>query len=55
MYPQPVIDSERRNRCWKDKKVNAHYAVINSAYASKVKLTQDELIVYKFVVREYLM
>lgn len=55
MYPQPVIDSERRNRCWNDKKVDAHHAIIRTARASKVNLTQDELIVYGLVVRQYLM
>ncbi|MCP1065830.1 DNA topoisomerase III [Serratia symbiotica] len=55
IYLQPVINSERRNRCWNDKKVDAHHAIIPTARASKVNLTQDELIVYGLVVQQYLM
>jgi DNA topoisomerase III len=55
LYPQPVIDSDRRNRCWDDKKVDAHHAIIPTARASKVSLSQDELNVYGLVARQYLM
>ncbi|NIH15605.1 DNA topoisomerase III [Serratia symbiotica] len=55
MYPQPMIDIERRNRCWNDKKVEAHHAIIPTAHASKVNLKQDELNVYGLVIRQYLM
>ncbi|NIG98113.1 MAG: DNA topoisomerase III [Serratia symbiotica] len=55
IYPQPVIDTKRRNRCWNDKKVDAHHAIIPTARASKVNLTQDECIVYGLVVRQYLL
>lgn len=50
IYPQTVIDSERRNQCWNDKKVDAHHAIIPTARASKVNLTQDKLNVYGLVV-----
>ncbi|MDT8205763.1 MULTISPECIES: DNA topoisomerase III [Serratia] len=55
LYPQPVIDSDRRNRCWDDKKVDAHHAIIPTARAGKVNLTQDERNVYGLVARQYLM
>lgn len=55
MYPQPVIGSECRNRCWNDKKVDAPHAIIPTARASKINLTQDELNIYGLVVRQYLM
>lgn len=55
LYPQAIIDSERRNRCWNDKKVDAHHAIIPTARASKVSLNQDELNIYHLVARQYLM
>lgn len=55
MYPQPVIDSELRNRCWNDKKWMLIMAIIPTVRVCKVNLTQDELNVYGLVVRQYLM
>jgi len=54
-YPQPVVDVDRRNRCWDDKKVDAHHAIIPTARSSKVNLTSDERNVYGLVARQYLM
>lgn len=55
LLPQPVVDPEIRNRCWDDKKVDAHHAIIPTARAGKVNLTQDERNVYGLVARQYLM
>lgn len=55
LLPQEVMDSSRRNRCWNDKKVDAHHAIIPTARASKVNLTADEAKVYRLVAQRYLM
>jgi len=55
LLPQPVVDPERRNRCWDDKKVDAHHAIIPTARASKVNLTDNEANIYNLVARQYLM
>ncbi|OVZ75192.1 DNA topoisomerase III [Yersinia kristensenii] len=55
LLPLEVMDSDRRNRCWDDKKVDAHHAIIPTARASKVNLTADESKVYRLVAQQYLM
>ncbi|QCT21032.1 DNA topoisomerase III [Jejubacter calystegiae] len=55
LLPQPVVDPEIRNRCWDDKKVDAHHAIIPTARGSAVKLTENESRVYELVARQYLM
>ncbi|EPB0882772.1 DNA topoisomerase III [Yersinia enterocolitica] len=55
LLPLDVMDSDRRNRCWDDKKVDAHHAIIPTARASKVNLTTDESKVYRLVAQQYLM
>jgi DNA topoisomerase-3 len=42
LLPQPVVDPDIRNRCWDDKKVDAHHAIIPTARSSQVKLTDNE-------------
>ncbi|WP_411706150.1 DNA topoisomerase III [Edaphovirga cremea] len=55
LSPQPAVDTERRNRCWDDKKVDAHHAIIPTARSSKTSMTEDETKVYGLVARQYLM
>lgn len=55
LLPLEVMDSDRRNRCWDDKKVDAHHAIIPTARASKVNLTTDESKVFRLVAQQYLM
>ncbi|CNH99624.1 DNA topoisomerase III [Yersinia massiliensis] len=55
LLPLEVMDSDRRNRCWDDKKVDAHHAIIPTARASHVNLTIDEGKVYRLVAQQYLM
>ncbi len=55
LYPQEIVDSERRNRCWDDKKVDAHHAIIPTARSNKINLTENEQNVYGLVARQYLM
>ncbi|MBK5144747.1 DNA topoisomerase III [Budviciaceae bacterium BWR-B9] len=55
IFPLPVVDSEKRNRCWDDKKVDAHHAIIPTARSSSVSLSADEQKIYQLVSLQYLM
>jgi len=55
LLPQPTIDADRRNRCWDDKKVDAHHAIIPTARSSTVNLHENEAKVYGLIARQYLM
>ncbi|SFT59729.1 DNA topoisomerase-3 [Kosakonia arachidis] len=55
LLPQPVVNPDTRNRCWDDKKVDAHHAIIPTARASKVNLSDNESRVYNLIARQYLM
>lgn len=55
LLPQPVVNPDLRNRCWDDKKVDAHHAIIPTARSSKVNLSEGEANVYNLVARQYLM
>lgn len=55
LLPQPVVNPDLRNRCWDDKKVDAHHAIIPTARASKVNLSEGEANVYSLIARQYLM
>lgn len=50
-----VLDTTRKNRCWDDKKVDAHHAIIPTARSSKTTLTDNEQKIYGLVARQYLM
>ncbi|WJV55796.1 DNA topoisomerase III [Prodigiosinella aquatilis] len=55
LLPQPAVDSERRNRCWNDSKVDAHHAIIPTARSTRSVLTDNESKVYGLIARQYLM
>ncbi|WJY17099.1 DNA topoisomerase III [Pectobacteriaceae bacterium CE90] len=55
LLPQPAVDSERRNRCWNDSKVDAHHAIIPTARSTRSVLTDNESKVYSLIARQYLM
>ncbi|GKX59228.1 DNA topoisomerase III [Leminorella grimontii] len=55
MLPVAGMDTERRNRCWDDKKVDAHHAIIPTARGGSVSLSFDEQKIYELVARQYLM
>ncbi|MGK2889278.1 MAG: DNA topoisomerase [Candidatus Malihini olakiniferum] len=57
LLPQPVVDLERRNRCWNDSKVDAHHAIIPTAHSASasVSLSENERQVYGLIARQYLM
>lgn len=55
LLPQPVVDLERRTRCWDDSKVDAHHAIIPTARSANVSLSENERQVYGLIARQYLM
>ncbi|OOF45981.1 DNA topoisomerase III [Rodentibacter trehalosifermentans] len=50
-----VVDTKQKNRCWNDKKVEAHHAIIPTVKNRAVNLTQEERHIYDFIARQYLM
>ncbi|MFO6492450.1 DNA topoisomerase III [Hafnia alvei] len=50
-----AVEPDRRNRCWDDKKVDAHHAIIPTARAGNINLSDDERKIYTLVARQYLM
>ncbi|MGP0154748.1 DNA topoisomerase III [Pantoea ananatis] len=55
LTPPADFNADRKNRCWDDKKVDAHHAIIPTARASAVKLNENEQQIYGLVARQYLM
>jgi DNA topoisomerase-3 len=55
LTPPTDFNPDRKNRCWDDKKVDAHHAIIPTARASKVNLTENESNIYGLIARQYLM
>ncbi|MDR6298368.1 DNA topoisomerase III [Pantoea dispersa] len=49
------FNADQKNRCWDDKKVDAHHAIIPTARASKVNLSDNEANIYALIARQYLM
>ncbi|WP_257571472.1 DNA topoisomerase, partial [Salmonella enterica] len=52
-FELPELD--KKNRCWDDKKVDAHHAIIPTAKAVSVKLTENEANIYQLVARQYII
>ncbi|NLS55986.1 DNA topoisomerase III [Hafnia alvei] len=50
-----AVNPDKRNRCWDDKKVDAHHAIIPTARAGNINLSDDERKIYTLVARQYLM
>lgn len=50
-----IIDPEQKNRCWNDKKVEAHHAIIPTAKNRLVSLSPAEQHIYFLIARQYLM
>ncbi|WP_237386439.1 DNA topoisomerase III [Xenorhabdus sp. Sc-CR9] len=55
LLPQNALDTEKKNRCWDDKKVDAHHAIVPTARSSQANLTQNESHIYSLIARQYLM
>ncbi|MGC6405110.1 DNA topoisomerase III [Bisgaard Taxon 45] len=49
------LNPEQKNRCWNDKKVEAHHAIIPTAKNKPVNLNQHERQIYHLIARQYLM
>ncbi|TQC76994.1 DNA topoisomerase III [Pantoea dispersa] len=49
------FNADQKNRCWDDKKVDAHHAIVPTARASKVDLSDNEANIYGLIARQYLM
>lgn len=54
-YVEQIINPEQRNRCWDDKKVDAHHAIIPTTRTQIANLTEDEEKIYGLIARQYLM
>ena len=50
-----AVDPNIRNRCWNDKKVEAHHAIIPTARQGSVQLTENKKRIYQLIARQYLM
>lgn len=50
-----AVQPDLKNRCWNDKKVEAHHAIIPTARQSAVQLTENEKRIYQLIARQYLM
>lgn len=55
LMAQATLNLTQKNRCWDDKKVDAHHAIIPTARAGNISLTENEQRVYALVARQYLM
>ncbi|MBS9442560.1 DNA topoisomerase III [Photorhabdus heterorhabditis] len=55
LLPQDLLEVDRKNRCWDDKKVDAHHAIIPTARNSHTNLTDNETNIYGLIARQYLM
>ncbi|SFU73028.1 DNA topoisomerase III [Xenorhabdus koppenhoeferi] len=55
LLPQNSLDTEKKNRCWDDKKVDAHHAIVPTARSRPANLTQNESYIYNLIARQYLM
>lgn len=52
-FELPELD--KKNRCWDDKKVDAHHAIIPTAKSTSVKLTENESNIYQLIARQYII
>ncbi|MGV6988950.1 DNA topoisomerase III [Testudinibacter sp. P80/BLE/0925] len=49
-----IVNPNQRNRCWNDKKVEAHHAIIPTANKKPLALSQTEQQIYDLIARQYL-
>ncbi|KAE9528924.1 DNA topoisomerase III [Testudinibacter aquarius] len=49
-----IVDLTQKNRCWNDKKVEAHHAIIPTANCRQIRLSLNEQQVYDLIARQYL-
>lgn len=49
------MDCNIRGRCWNDKQVDAHHAIIPTVRSQPAQLTDNELKIYRLIASHYLM
>ncbi|TNG91833.1 DNA topoisomerase III [Pasteurellaceae bacterium USgator11] len=49
-----IVDLTQKNRCWNDKKVEAHHAIIPTANRRQIRLSLNEQQIYDLIARQYL-
>jgi len=50
-----LAELDKQNRCWDDKKVDAHHAIIPTAKAIAVQLDQNERKIYALIAAQYII
>lgn len=50
-----LAELNKQNRCWDDKKVDAHHAIIPTAKAIAVQLDQNESKIYALIAGQYII
>ena len=55
LQPPADFNPQQKNRCWDDKKVDAHHAIIPTARGGAVRLSENEARIYALIARQYLM
>ncbi|WP_285315662.1 DNA topoisomerase III [Providencia rettgeri] len=50
-----LTELDKKNRCWDDKKVDAHHAIIPTAKTAATKLTENESKIYQLIARQYII
>ncbi|KAB8313765.1 DNA topoisomerase III [Erwinia endophytica] len=55
LNPPADFDVDRKNRCWDDKKVDAHHAIIPTARSNPIRLSENENNIYRLIATQYLM
>lgn len=55
LAPPADFNSDQKNRCWDDKKVDAHHAIVPTARSSRVNLSDNEQQIYRLIATQYLM
>ncbi|MGE9691576.1 DNA topoisomerase III [Erwinia amylovora] len=55
LTPPGDFNSDQKNRCWDDKKVDAHHAIIPTARSSQFALSDHERQIYCLIATQYLM
>nr|WP_314426396.1 DNA topoisomerase III [uncultured Erwinia sp.] len=55
LTPPADFNTDIRNRCWDDKKVDAHHAIVPTARSSRVSLNENEQRIYRLIATQYLM
>lgn len=50
-----IINTNQKSRCWSDKKVEAHHAIIPTANKRQINLSTMEQNIYFLIARQYLL